>query len=197
MSESVAIRARLIGDLLDEILDEIESDPATRSLIQVERHRQTRELERRLVLRDARSLVMEALQDYCREFVERAVARDLCTVDWLDNETRLFCNEKCDGCKGLGTVSGDRVCGCASPWPGSLYRLARMLGLPPAKILAQERIDRGRFRDTVGVVYVPSLDGQIRSVSRPGTFGDLKMWVLRQDPAMPGVRWPRLVRSAE
>jgi hypothetical protein len=185
-----AMRERLarLCSLVDELIDENRDEPSP--LFIPVRNKQSLEGEWRWTPRPEPERV-RALVD---ELVERAAARELCPHDWLDDPARGFARERCPLCDGAGVLDETALCACVARRPDGFERALRMLALPPSRIVAQERIARQRF-DAGAVVYVPRFEHGERLAlggAAERAMG-LERWVVRPDPPMVGVRWPRVV----
>jgi hypothetical protein len=189
---SVRARARVVGELCDELIEEIATGPDA-ALVSVHRKMSTLEYEWRF---DERPAAADRYAHYLEELYERAIARGLCASDWLDEPSRRFVRDRCPNCDGTAidsnANSSDIACGCFTARPTRFERLLRMLALPPSMIVAQEHIARERWPSCVGVVYVTRFES-VEYVVRAAP--NESHWLARPDPAMIGVRWPRLVRE--
>lgn len=182
----------MVAELCDELIEEIASGPDG-SLVSVHRKMSTLEYEWHFDEREDRS---DAYAHYLGELYERAIARGLCASDWLDDHARRFARERCPDCDGTAIDSNatrsDVACHCFTARPETFERTLRMLVLPPSMIVAQEHIAKERWPSCVGVVYVTRFESFEYAVTV--SQSDAK-WVARPDPAMIGVRWPRLVSA--
>jgi hypothetical protein len=183
-------RARAVAALLDELLDEIELwTGSTRVLVVVNNSRLGGPDERELLDDLAARKLLEPFRD---ELLERAVARELIAHTFVDDHSRLFACSTCVDCGGSGINSEGSRCLCATLRPASIYLCARLITMDPARIIAQERIDRERMPHTQGHLYVDRMRGAVTSVALARAAAT-EHWVLRAYPAMIGVRWPRPV----
>ncbi len=191
-ASSVRARAALVGDLVDELIEEIATGPDS-ALLTIERTRVT--LEAEWIFRDD-ATGAEPYARFVDELYERAVARGLCAGDWLDDPARRFVRERCPQCDGTAIDSNAEsnaiACDCFGSRPSSFERVLRLIALPPAMIVAQEHIARERWPSCAGVVYVTRFESVEYAVNVRDTGAQ---WLARPDPAMVGVRWPRLVRE--
>lgn len=187
---SIRARAQLVSALVDEFIEEVATGPNS-YLVRVEHNNLMREDE---WFFDERAEVSARLEPYLDELCERAVARGLCPSDWFDDPARRFSHVRCERCGSTAIDGGSSredevLCLCVTARPNTVERVVRMLALPPATLVAQEHVARGRWPQCVGIVYVPRYAEVERSVK---SFDGDEVWLVRADPALVGVRWPRL-----